>query len=127
MLPLSATSNNGFILDFGCLKLNNKFVLASSLAGSDADATLLAPPSGPAVVVDQMVLSLSSVQLGRTDDLLRIENSGTKKVIDHVILKPLELSGSINRSLSDENIEIPAIDVRATLESMEVKNAFTGF
>ena len=60
--------------------------------------------------------------------LCRVENLTEEDIFsvseDHMILKPLKFNGHVTRLLSGWCKEIPAIDVGADLEEVEVINFF---
>lgn len=123
VLPLTATSHASFILDLGELKLENTFVLASSLEANKSVKNIsFVSPSGQPAIVDQLTISLTSIQLGRSENPVRDERGIFEGgVVDHVIVEPLEFSGQVNRSLSSWCVGVPRVDVKANLHAIEVR------
>ena len=118
VLPLSATSYSTIILDLGLLTLNNKFTSPCSAVGDNVNTkTAIVSPSGMPAVVDQLEVSISSIQIGRTDSSTKVEEG---VFLDHMILKPLEFRGVVKRSLSGWCSSVPAVNIEANLKAMEV-------
>ena len=123
LLPLSAASHASFVLDLGRLRVENDFILASSLISRElaGKSNFLSSCGNPAIV-DRMKISLSSLQLGKVDDLSKGEG-GTFSMgrgLDHVILKPLEVGGEVNRRLSSWCSAVPLVDISLSMEAMKV-------
>ena len=57
--------------------------------------------------------------------LCRVENfkENTEPAISHKIIKPLQFSGEVTRSLSSWYKAVPAVDVQANLQMLEVGRA----
>ena len=127
VLPLSATSHAAFILDLGELKLENAFVLASCMESNmSAKNISFVSPSGQPAIVDQLTVSLTSIQLGRSENPVRDERGIFEGgVVDHVIVEPLEFNGLVNRSLSSWYVGVPRVDVKANLQAIEVREGAT--
>lgn len=118
LVPLSVSSKSALVLDLGLIKLNNTFRLARSLAGEGEDDAGFTSSAGHPALVDQMNISVSSIQLGRAMD---VHEDYRTDLVNHMILKPLQFEGVLYRRLSPWCTLVPAIDVRTNLESIEVR------
>lgn len=77
VVPLSATSQSALVADLGRLEVKNAFLHASTLAASKEEVGSkfysgrelslqdFVSSNGQPAIVDQMTISLSSIQLGR--------------------------------------------------------------
>ncbi|XP_064396100.1 intermembrane lipid transfer protein VPS13C-like isoform X3 [Halichondria panicea] len=119
VLPLSALSQAAFIADLGRLKVKNNFLHADSIyeGTEDFDKGSLVSASGEKALLDKMEVSLSSIQLGRVERL----KEETKPSPGHMIVEPLEFSGVVTRSLSSWCTVVPAVDVQANLQTLNLR------
>ena len=118
LIPLSASSSSALILDLGLIKVKNTFILARSLVGEGLDEARFTSSEGHPAIIDQMNISVSSIQLGRA---INVHKDYRKDLANHMIVKPLLFDGVVNRSLSPWCAQVPTIDIRTNLESIEVR------
>ncbi|KAL9987728.1 hypothetical protein ACROYT_G002079 [Oculina patagonica] len=106
VIPVSSNSSDALVANLGHLSVSNTFNLAHD--GEDPDGS-------DAVVVDNMVVELSSVQLLRavmTDG----ENIGATRLV----LEPASLAVYLARNLSPWYHDVPDIDVLGKLHAVKL-------
>ncbi|XP_068741113.1 intermembrane lipid transfer protein VPS13A-like [Montipora capricornis] len=106
IIPVRSTSYDAFVASLGHLDISNSFNLA--VAGENLNGT-------DSVVVDKMVVDLSSVQLSRA-----IMTDGETVGPTRHVLDPLHLVVYLSRSLSPWYHKIPDIDVTGKLLAVKL-------
>ncbi|XP_048586982.1 intermembrane lipid transfer protein VPS13A-like isoform X2 [Nematostella vectensis] len=101
IIPVNSHSRDALVADLGQLVVSNSFKLHSPATK---------PDGSDAVIVDNMVVELSSVKLSRA-----LIGEGDQIVASSVILEPLNLTIYLARSLSAWYHKIPGIDVTGEL------------
>jgi len=119
MVPLTSSSSSAFILDLGTVKVKNKFLFARTLAEAGPEEDGFTTDDNREAIVDQMDISLESVQLGRVDDLMCDYGKTWEK--EGMIGRTPLFQCTLNRNLSLWCVKVPSVDVSTSLDAIEVK------
>ncbi|XP_066022142.1 intermembrane lipid transfer protein VPS13C isoform X9 [Pocillopora verrucosa] len=106
IIPVSSTSRDAIVANLGHLSVSNTFNLAHN--GKD-------PEGSDAVVIDSMVVELSSIKLLRA-----VMTDGETIGPTQLVLEPANVTVHVARNLSPWYRDVPYIDVKGKLHAVKL-------